>query len=274
MLSALLLWVWVQFILFPKHKSNAIEAATAPPSNLPSQIIRPKPSSYHLFGSSTETELPLGLLQGESSLELIITGIMASDDQTAGIAFIRNTQGEEKKFKVGDDVYGLATLDAIHEDYLVLRRSGGKQEKLSLSKNRLNTFSKPSSANPQQNAQITTSTARIASHIKKPEDWQQMVNSQKFDPNKIAQMASKVNVVRDGQGQITGLRVANLAGASQLMNQGLRANDQIVAVNGVKIAMNNILELRKQLESNTSAQVTVLRNGKQLNLNLNLSEFQ
>lgn len=274
MLSALLVWVWVQFILFPKHKNSEIEAVTAPPSQLPVQVVRPKPSSYHLFGSSTETEIPLSLLQGESSLELIITGIMASDDTEAGIAFIRNTQGEEKKFKVGDDVYGLATLDAIHEDYLVLRRNGGKQERLSLSKNRLSTSSQPKTSTNQQDAQKTASSARIASHIKKPEDWQQMVNGQKFDPNKIAQMASKVNVVRDGQGQITGLRVANLAGAGNLMNQGLRANDQIVAVNGVKIAMNNILELRKQLESSSSAQVTVLRNGKQLNLNLNLSEFQ
>ncbi|MCB1583452.1 MAG: PDZ domain-containing protein [Xanthomonadales bacterium] len=273
-LLALLVWVWVQFILFPKHKNSEIQAVTAPPSNLPSQVVRPNPSSYHLFGSSTETEIPLSLLQGETSLDLIITGIMASNDPDAGKAFIRNRQGEEKKFKVGDDVYGLATLDAIHEDYLVLRRGGGKLEKLSLSKNRLSTLNNTPAADNPQDTQKATSSARIASHIKKPEDWQQMVDSQKFDPNKIAQMASKISVVRDGQGQITGLRVANLAGAGDLMKQGLRANDQIVAVNGVKIAMNNILELRKQLESNSNAQVTILRNGQQMNLNLNLSEFQ
>lgn len=270
---ALLVWVWVQFILFPKHKNNEIEAVTAPPSNLPAQIARPQPSSYHLFGSSTETEIPLSLIQGETSLDLIITGIMASNDPEAGMAFIRNRQGEEKKFKVGDDVFGLATLDAIHEDHLLLRRSG-KLEKLSLSKNRLSTLNKPAPKNNQQDAQKAASSSRIANHIRKPENWQQMVDSQKFDPNKIAQMASKVSVVRDGQGQITGLRVSNLSGASDLVKQGLRPNDQIVAVNGVKIAMNNILELRKQLESGSSAQVTVLRGGKQLNLNLNLSEFQ
>ncbi|MCB1584583.1 MAG: PDZ domain-containing protein, partial [Xanthomonadales bacterium] len=273
-LLALLVWVWVQFILFPKHQNNDIKAVTAPPSNLPTQVVRPKPSSYHLFGSSTETEIPLSLLQGETSLELIITGILASDDPTSGMAFIRNRQGEEKKFKVGDDVFGLATLDAIHEDYLILRRGGGKREKLSLSKKCLSTINQTSSLQTTDDTQKIISSNRIANHIKKPQDWQQMMNAQKFDPNKIAQMASKVSVVRDGQGQITGLRVSQMAGANSLTKQGLRSNDQIIAVNGVKIAMNNILELRKQLESGSSADVTVLRNGKQLNLNLNLSELQ
>lgn len=274
MLLALLVWVWVQFILFPKHQNNDIEAASAPPTQFSTQAIKPKPSSYHLFGSSTETEIPLSLLQAESNLDLIITGILASNDPSSGMAFIRNRQSEEKKFKVGDDVFGLATLDSIHEDYLVLRRNGGKREKLSLSKNRLSTGNKPVVNSNKQSAEKAASSARIANHIKKPADWQQMVDGQKFDPNKIAQMASKVSVVRDGQGQITGLRVSQLAGASSLVKQGLRANDQIVEVNGVKIAMNNILELRQQLENNTSAQVTVLRNGKRINLNLNLSEFQ
>jgi S1-C subfamily serine protease len=80
--------------------------------------------------------------------------------------------------------------------------------------------------------------------------------------------------VTDGQGQIAGLKVSQLSGLGNLAQQGLRANDQIVAVNGVKISYQNILNLRQQLESSSSANVTVMRNGKELNLNLNLSELQ
>ncbi len=273
MLLALLVLVWVQFILFPKHQQTDIKAVTAPTSQLLPQAQRPKPSSFHLFGSSTVTEIPLDLLQSESSLDLIITGIFSSDDASQGRAYIRNRQGEEKKFKVGEDVFGLATIDAIHDDHLVLRRGGGKKEKLSLSKNRID--SAPTTSQPvNKSAKNAASSSRIANHINKSSDWQDMLNQQKYDPNKIAKIASKVSVVTDGQGKIAGLKVSQLSGANALLKQGLRSNDQITAVNGVKISYQNILELRQQLEASPNASVTVMRNGKELNLNLNLSELQ
>ncbi|TDR22709.1 type II secretion system protein C [Marinicella litoralis] len=273
MLLALLVLVWVQFILFPKHLQNDITAVTAPNSQLLPQAIRPKPSSFHLFGSSTVTEVPLDLLQFESSLDLIITGIFSSDDASQGLAYIRNRQGDEQKFKVGDDVFGLAVLDAIYDDHLILRRGGAKKEKLSLSKNRID--SQPTAINkPNVTSKNAVSSARIANHINQSSDWQDMLNKQKYDPSKIAKIASKVSVVTDGQGKISGLKVSQISGAGALMKQGLRSNDQITAVNGVKISYQNILELRKQLEGSSEANVTIMRNGKELNLNLNLSEFQ
>jgi len=271
-LLALLVLVWVQFILFPKHKQNNIQAVTAPNSQLLPQIQRPKPSSFHLFGSSTVTEIPLDLLQAESSLDLIITGIFSSDDADYGRAYIRNRQGEEKKFKVGEDVFGLAVLDAIHDDHLILKRAG-KREKLSLSKNRIN--SEPISPKRSNKAgQNSVSSSRIANHINQSSDWQDALNKQKYDPNKIAKIARNVSVITDGKGQVAGLKVSQISGSGALMKQGLRSNDQITAVNGVKISYQNILELRSQLEGSSDANVTIMRNGKELNLNLNLSEFQ
>ncbi|MCF6301881.1 MAG: hypothetical protein L3J13_01545 [Devosiaceae bacterium] len=76
-LLGLVVLLWVQFILFPKHQSNDIQAVTAPPIQLTDTTQTPKLSSYHLFGSSSMTEIPLDMLQGESSLDLIITGIFA-----------------------------------------------------------------------------------------------------------------------------------------------------------------------------------------------------
>lgn len=272
MLLALLVFVWVQLILFPKHKQNDIQAVTAPSSQLFPQSQNLKPSSFHLFGSSSETEIPLDLLQAESSLDLIITGIFSSDDSSQGRAYIRSRQGEEKKFKVGEDVFGLAVLDAIHDDHLILSR-GGKKEKLSLSKNRIN--SAPTAQKKSNKAgQNTASSSRIANHINQSSDWQDTLNKHKFDPNKIAKIASKVSVVTDAQGKIAGLKVSQMSGAGALMKQGLRSNDQITAVNGVKISYQNILELRKQLEGSSAANVTIVRNGKELTLNLNLSELQ
>ena len=274
-LLGLIVWLWVQFLLFPKHQSNDIQAVTAPPTLLsnPNQI--PKLSSYHLFGSSSISELPLDMLQTESSLDLIVTGIFSSDDSTQGRAYIRNRQGEEQKFEVGDDVYGLAELAAIHNNHLILRREGGKTEKLSLSKGAiLSTTTKPADNRTATNNKNEASSARIANHINQSSDWQDMLNKQKYDPNKIRQLAGKVSILKDGQGNIAGLRVSQLASSSAMLKQGLKSNDQIVAVNGVDISYQNMLSLQQQLQSNDNVSVTVMRNGRRMNLNLNLSEFQ
>ncbi len=276
MLLGLLVVLWVQFLLFPKHKSNAIEAVTAPPAQLSNRAALPKPSSYNIFGSSAVSQIPLSMLQAESSLNLIITGIFASNDPSQGRAYIKNTQGDEKKFKVGDEVFGLAKLEAIHEEHLILSRNG-KREKMSLNKghdlntqtSRINQVDK--TAKLKKNA---SSSQRIANHIKGGSNWQDVLNQQKYDPNKIARIAGNIQVVQDGQGQIAGLRVSQLTSGSDLMKQGLRANDQIVAVNGVEISYQNVLSIQKQLQSSSDVNVTVMRNGRKMNLNLNLSEFQ
>lgn len=276
MLLGLLLLLWVQFLLFPKHKSSSIQAVTAPPTQQSSSAAIPQLSSYHIFGSSTVSDLPINLLQTESSLDLIITGIFSSNDPKLGRAYIRNVQGDEKKFKVGDDIFGLAELAEIHDDHLVLSRNGGKREKLSLSKGSDLTTRTTTDINVKNQKMAVNSAAatRISKHIKSADDWQATLNQQKFDPNKIAQIASNVQVVQDANGQVAGLRVSQLAAGSNLMKQGLRANDQIVAVNGVDISYQNVLNIQKQLQSSSDVSVTVMRNGRKMNLNLNLSEFQ
>lgn len=276
MLLALLVVVWVQFILFPKHNQTDIQAVTAPPTPLLETAQRPQLSSFHLFGSSTVSEVPLDLLQGETSLDLIITGIFASNDPDAGRAYIRSRQGDEKKFQVGDDVFGLATLDAIHEDYLVLKRSNNRKEKLSLSKGYLLDTNKTAANQNGRNkpAATTAQASNIRNHINTSTDWQEMLNKQKYDPNKIAKIVGNVSVVRNNEGQIAGLRVSSLSGSNALTKQGLRRNDQIVAINGVDISSRNVLTLQQQLQNSSTANVTVMRNGRKMNLNINLSEFQ
>lgn len=274
MLLGLTVWLWLQFILFPKYKSNDIQAVTAPPTQLSDSTQIPKLSSYHLFGSSTSNEVSLEMLQSESSLNLIITGIFSSNDPNQGRAYIRSRQGDEQKFQVGDDVYGLAELAEIHDNYLILKRTGGKKEKLSLSKGAIHSTGKQSSTSDLRKIKNQESSARIAKHINKSSDWQDVLNKRQYDPNKIKQLAGKVSVVKNGQGQIAGLRVSQLASNSELLKQGLKSNDQIVSVNGTDISYQNILTLQQQLQSSANVSVTVMRNGRKMNLNLNLSEFQ
>ncbi len=273
-MALLILALWTHFILFPQGQSSGFEPAIAPTTRSNSALNRPKPSTYHLFGSSEITETSLNYLDTESQLNLILTGIMSSEDKNSGMAYIKTTKGEEKKFKVGDDVFGLAKLTEVHEGYLILSR-GAKKERLSLHKGvGINTDRRPASRKNKPETADEIKANNIRNFVKNSGDWQQTLNQQKFDPNKINNIVKNLNVMQNNQGQITGLRVASMSQNSALLKQGLKKNDQIVAVNGTAISSQNLLNLRSQLEQAGNAQVTVMRNGRKINLNVNLSELQ
>lgn len=269
----LLLLLWGQFILFPKHQAAAVQSATAPPTLATGITSRPAISGYHLFGDSATSETQLNLsTAGETGLDLIITGIFASSDSQHGLAYIRNTGGQEEKFEVGQKVFDLAELTAIYPDYVLLKRQG-QQEKLSLSKNRLQTDTRQPS-NDSKAADNSTVADRNRQFINNGESWQETLNKTKYDPAKIAQIVGNVSVVHNSAGQIAGLRVSSLSGSEALVKQGLKRNDRITAINGVTISTENILTIKQQLEQNDQATVTVNRNGREISLNLNLSELQ
>ncbi len=233
--------------------------------------VRPKPSTYHLFGSSEVTETSMAAYDTESQLNLILTGIMSSNDVTTGMAYIRTTSGEEKKFKVGDDVFGLAKLTEIHDDFLILKR-GQKKERLSLHKG-VGIDTNPQ-FNQKTNKTNDTQLNNIQNFVKKSDDWQQTLNQQKYDPNKIAHIVNNINVLQNSQGQITGFRVSAMSDNNMLLQHGLKPNDQIIAINGTSINNRNLLNLRSELSKASSAQLTLLRNGKKINLNVNFNDPQ
>lgn len=272
-LLLLLLLLWGQFMLFPKHHSVAVQSATAPPTLSTNVASRPALSGYHLFGDSATSETPLNLgSAGETGLDLIITGIFSSSDSQQGIAYIRNTGGKEAQFRIGQQVFDMAELTAIYPEYVLLKRQG-KQEKLSLSKNRLQTTNRPQNNDSKEEERVAVAE-RNRQFINDGDSWQETLNKTKYDPAKIAKIVGNVSVVHDSAGQIAGLRVSSLSGSNALLKQGLQRNDRITAINGVAISTENILTIKQQLEQSDQASVTVNRNGREISLNLNLSEFK
>lgn len=264
--------VWGQFLLFPKHRGADIESAIRPPALVPQLSSRPALSKYHLFGASNTTETAISSdSAAETGLDLLITGTFTSSDENRGQAFIRQPGGDEKMFQVGDRVFNLATLSAVYPDYVLLTRNG-RQEKLTLSKNRMQSGATGSPASARM--QSAANTANPATAVNGPQNWQEALNQSKFDASKISQVAGQVSVVRNNAGKIAGLKVSSLSANDALMRQGLRSNDRIIAVNGVAIAGNNLFTIKQQLEQGQRATVTVNRNGREISLNLNLSEFQ
>ncbi|MCF6301129.1 MAG: PDZ domain-containing protein [Proteobacteria bacterium] len=273
LLILLLVWLWLHFFLFGNASDDSFEPIANPSQNNSNQLSQSRISSYHLFGSSSITETSLNLGQFESSLDLVITGIMSSNDPHSGMAYIKSSQNLQKKFKVGDEVFGLATIKEIYSDYLILDHNN-KSEKLSLFKGRkLSTIN--NKRNKPRGKDNTLSKSQMSSHINTGDmNWQEMMKKQQFDPQKIANIVGNVSVVHNNLGQISGLRVSSLSENNALIKQGLRPNDQIVAINDVAISAANILTIRSQLENSNQVGVTVMRNGRKINLSVNLSEIK
>lgn len=60
----------------------------------------------------------------ESTLDLFLKGIVATNDDQLGYAIIRSPDDQEFHFRAGDSVYGLATLEEIYIDHVIIRHNG------------------------------------------------------------------------------------------------------------------------------------------------------
>lgn len=63
----------------------------------------------------------------DSTLDLFLKGIVATDDHQLGYAIIRDSDRQEFHFRAGDSVYGLAELEEIHVDRVIIRRNGHRE---------------------------------------------------------------------------------------------------------------------------------------------------
>ncbi|MBL4661648.1 MAG: PDZ domain-containing protein [Alcanivoracaceae bacterium] len=268
LIMGLIVLLWVRFILHDDSRSLGSGMTTSSISHSQDSLNNGSIEQYHIFGSAQRLyDIPLN--QGQTSLDLILNGTMSSSNKTSGMAYISSVQGIQKKFKVGDKVFKVATLKEIHRNYVVLNHNG-RDERLSLNKKDvvINTRVKGK-------AKSNKSKPAFLKHLNGSEqrNWQEMIEQQKFDPNKISNIVGNISMVTDQTGAIQGLRVSNLAQGNLLKKHGLRANDIITAVNGNKISGKNMLTIKQTLTQNPNATITIKRNGKVQNIKVNLSDL-
>lgn len=266
-LIALIVWVWAKFALFGQN-DDAFVKVNASKSLSTNQITAVDSiANYHLFGSAQQLyDVPLG--QGQTNLKLTLNGTMSQANEKTGLAYISNIQGVQNKYKVGDKVFDSVTLLEIHKTYVVLENNG-KKERLSLPE-KLATNSQNNQSNKK------SSKAPIGNYLKGGDqgNWQQLMQQQKFDPQKISNIVSNSSLVMDQSGSIKGIRVSNLAsGAVDLNKVGLKPSDIITSVNGKKVSSQNLLELGKTIQENPNSVVTISRNGKVHNIQININDL-
>jgi general secretion pathway protein C len=206
----------------------------------------------NLFG---QAPLPAGLDAPVTTMGLNLSIVFAGKDEKLGWATLGTGPTDIRAYKVGDPLPGGATLHAVYEDRVLVDR-GGTIEAVLLPKRLGQPMAGPM---PPTVANPAASVARV----------QQVMQN---NPGLINQVIQRQAVFENGR--LRGMRVNPGPNSQAFAKLGLRPQDVITSINGTALddqARSN--EIFNTLSTSAVARVSVLRNGREQELTLNLAEI-
>jgi general secretion pathway protein C len=232
-------------------------ATTAPAARAagPSRALDPGViANAHLFGAAAVTA-QAGRGAPPTSIPLVLTGTIAGNDPQNGLAILGQTAQTAKVYAVGDNVPGGPKLHSVYSDRVVIDRDG-QLESLALPR-QLNAGNAP----PPSSAVLQGETNSI-------ERMRRMISEQ---PGLLADVMRPQPVM--DHGRMNGFRVYPGRDRMAFMRLGLRPGDQVTAINGTPLDDRDRAEqILHTLGSSSEAHVTVIRNGQQQDLALNIAQ--
>jgi general secretion pathway protein C len=212
-------------------------------------------TNAHLFGSAPAA-LENGANAPQTSMPLVLTGIIAGNDPQNGLAILGPTAQTAKVFAVGDNVPGGAKLHSVYADRVVIDRNG-QLESLALPRQVAGSAPPPS-------------TAAVQGRNPSLERMRQMISEQ---PGLIGDVMRPQAVTEHGK--VTGFRVFPGRNRLAFQHLGLRPGDEVTAINGTPLDDPERGEqIMRTLGSASEAHVTVIRNGQQQDLTLNIAQVE
>ena len=199
----------------------------------------------HLFGLSG---VQPGGAAPQTTMPLILAGVIADKDPAKGQAIIGDTAAAAKLIAVGATISGGARLSSVYGDRVLLERNG-----------RLETLMLPRTATKSAPSPLTPPSSTKTNTLQ--------------DNATVLAGLVRVQPVFN-QGKLSGYRIfpGGGHGTSAFNQLGLRAGDLILAVNGTSLDdAGRAMEVLQTLSSSASATVTVSRNGQPQEVNLNLA---
>lgn len=191
----------------------------------------------------------------QTSLPLVLTGIMAGDDPKYGLAILGQSAQSTKVFAVGDNLPGGAKLQAVYSDYVMIDR-GGRLEKLVLPRQIAAGGAPPSAA-------ALSMESPVADRMRK------LITEQ---PSLMADVMRPQPVYANGKQ--TGYRVYPGRNRQAFLRLGLRPGDLVTAINGTPLDdPEHGQQIFNTLGATSEAHVTVQRNGQQQDVVLNLAQI-
>ena len=233
-------------------------AANSGPVNLPPATPRVNAAviaNAGLFGTPKPVVNNNANTATQSNIPLVLTGIIAASDPNNGLAILGENAAAAKVYAVGDIVPGGVKLHSVLSDKVILDRNGNL-EYLALPRQNSGTgFAPPPVSNlPTENPVAERMRQLIAS-----------------EPGVISDIMRPQPVF--AQGKQRGYRVYPGRNRQAFTRLGLRPGDLVTAINGTPLddpARGQ--EIFSTLGSSSEAHVTVMRNGKQQDLTLNMAQ--
>ena len=216
--------------------------------------------SSHLFGVAPHSAGSLAENAPQTSLPLVLTGVIAGNDPSAGLAILGPSAQAVRVYAVGDRVPGGATLAAVLAQKVLLRQNGVLQS-LPLPRQETETAAPPNTAalTPEQ-TQAPQFAARMRSLVARR-------------PQILAELLRPEPVFSGGH-QL-GYRVYPGSNPAAFARLGLKPGDLVLDINGTPLSdPAQGQQIFATLGDSSEATVTVLRAGQQRVLTLNLAQVE
>ena len=246
--------------------------AVAPPAETDSAGSRPQVNTaelmrMNLFGQADARAQPGPRTTEEAPdtrLNLTLRGIFAQSASDSGIAIIQKPGADERFFKAGGDVFGMARLEEIYADRIVLERNG-KFETLRLPENKIKTGM---TGNEKPARAVTRAPGsgkrRVDNMMKLIKDHRKKKLQLVDDPWQILHYEGLYE-----KGKVVGLRLDAEEEAEFLALHGLQLGDVIRSINGNKLDGGmGLARAVKALSQEQFLELGVERNGEQLTISI------
>jgi len=211
-------------------------------------------TNTHLFGVAPTPAGAGDANAPQTNMPLVLTGVIAANDPRDGLAILGPNVATTKVYAVGDNIPGGARLHAVLPDHVLLERDG-QIEALALPRQLGGNAPPPSiSAAPTQPAL---------------ERMRELVSR---NPGIIGDIMRPEPVFAGGKQQ--GFRVYPGRDPEVFLQLGLRPGDLVTAIDGQPLNDSQAEEILRTLGSSSEARVTVLRDGQQQDLTLDLATVE
>ncbi|MGH8201562.1 MAG: type II secretion system protein GspC, partial [Steroidobacteraceae bacterium] len=211
-------------------------------------------TNTHLFGVAP-VAAGNGANAPQTSMPLVLTGVIAANDPRDGLAILGPSVAATKVYAVGDNIPGGARLHSVLSDHVLLERDG-HLEALALP-HQLAGNSAPPSISAAPTAPVLDRMRELVSR----------------DPGIIADIMRPEPVFAGGKQQ--GFRVYPGRDREAFVRLGLRPGDLVTAIDGTPLDDPSRAEqILSTLGASGEAHVTILRNGQQPNLTLDLAAVE
>lgn len=210
-------------------------------------------TNAHLFGTAplpkqSDADAP------QTSMPLVLTGIIAGNDPQNGLAILGPTAQTAKVHAVGDTVPGGARLHSVYTDRVIIDRNG-QLESLVLPR-------QVSSAAPAPSATALPTVSPVVERMRRALTEQ---------PGLIADLL-RPQAVMDGD-RVKGFRVYPGRNRLAFARLGLRPGDEVIAINGTPLDdQDRGQAILNTLGASSEAHVTVIRNNQQQDLTLSIAQ--